>query len=125
MLRRFDGDIRIIILIQQRELFFKIGTKKRRTGDRSGIAARMGKTAISAGFRGIGGAAIPGDTKRWVNKKTIMAGDYVRERPCFNVLTNGATQCFNRLLVQRVQFIQCLSWGQAGALIVHVCLLVP
>ena len=71
MLRRFDGDMRIIILIQQRELFFKIGTKKRRTGDRSGIAARMGKTAIGTGFRGIGGAAIPGDTKRWVNKKAI------------------------------------------------------
>ncbi|SUX74327.1 Uncharacterised protein [Citrobacter freundii] len=74
MLRRFNGDMRIIILIQQRELFFKIGTKKRRTGDRSGVAARMGKTAIGAGFRRIGGASIPSDTKRWVNKKTIMAG---------------------------------------------------
>ena len=27
------------------------------------------------------------------------------------------------LLIQRVEFIQCLSWGQTGALIIHVCLL--
>ena len=63
MLRRLDGDMRIIILIQQRELFFKIRTKKRRTGNRSGIAARMGKTTIGSGFRGIGGDTIPGDTQ--------------------------------------------------------------
>ena len=125
MQRWLDGDMRIIILIQQRELFLKIRTKKRRTGNRRGVAARVGKTAIGAGFRGICGAAVPGDTKRRVNKKTIMAGCYVREYPCFNILTNGASQCFNRLLVQRVQFIQCLSRCQAGALIDHVCLLVP
>ena len=34
MLRWLNGDMRIIILIQQRELFFKIRTKERRTGVR-------------------------------------------------------------------------------------------
>jgi hypothetical protein len=63
MLRWLNGDMRIIILIQQRELFFKIRTKERRTGNGGGVAPCMGKAAIGAGFRRISGAAIPGDTK--------------------------------------------------------------
>ncbi len=125
MLGRLNGDVRTVVLVQQRELLFKIRTEQCRAGDGGAVAAGVGKTGIGAGFRRGAGAAVPGHRERRINKKALASGLFVGEFPCVDILANGATQRVDGLFIQCVEFFQRLSRGQAGALIIHLCLLVP
>ena len=125
MLRGLNGNVRAVILVQQRKLFFKIRAEQGRAGDGGAVAAGVGKTGVGAGFWRRAGAAVPGHRERWINKKALVSGLLVGKFPCFDIFADGAAQRIDGLFIQRVEFFQRLSRGQAGALIIHLCLLVP
>lgn len=50
MLRGLNGNVRAVILVQQRKLFFKIRAEQGRAGDGGAVAAGVGKTGVGAGF---------------------------------------------------------------------------
>ena len=122
---RFNADMRAVILIQQGKLLFQVGAEQRRSRDGCAVTAGVGETRIGAGFRIAAGATVPGDRERWINKKALGSGLFIGKFPCFDIVTDGAAQCIDGLFLERVEFFQRLSRGQAGALIIHVCLLVP
>src|SRR5690606_14306833 len=71
MQRRLNGNMCAVILIKQRELFFKVGPEKCRTGDGGAVTAGVGKARIGTGFWRCAGAAVPGYRERWINKKAL------------------------------------------------------
>ncbi|MNC49899.1 hypothetical protein D3C75_991120 [compost metagenome] len=102
MARRLHGNVGVVILIQQRQLFFQIGAKQLRTSDSGGVTAWMREARIGAGFRQVGGAAIPGHRKRRIDKEAIQSGLCIGKRSVFNIATDCATQRVYRLLIHRI-----------------------